>query len=86
MSYIRINAKVSMMSDAEVLRRREELYQTPPSSSEPHRQAMYMELGLIEQRVTDVCAPLRLPSPPLGEQRPSVRTAAPFRWALRPSF
>ena len=86
MSYIRINAKVSMMTDGELHRRREELYQAQPSNNEDDRLALYMELGLIEERIIAVSAPIRLPRPLLEGTRPTVSPRVSFQWVRPPSF
>ena len=78
MSYIALHVKVSMMSDFEALARRERLYNTTPSSSEAERAAMYMELGLIEQRLTESYGPFR-------PRLPSILARAnPFCWLPPP--
>lgn len=86
MSYIRINAKVSVMSHNEAVRRREELYRVQQSNIESERAELYMELGLIEQRFIDVYSLFRLPFPLLGERRHSLQFDVPFRWVQPPSF
>ena len=74
-----------MMSDGELLRRREELYLGQPSSIEADRHALYMELGLIEQLIHDVCAPIR-PLPSRVLEATYFSSFKLFQWVQPPTF
>lgn len=76
MSYVRVNAKVSMMSDTEMWRRREEIYNMKHSSIEAEREEVYLELGLIERRIGF----LQL----LSDVKYAFSTAAPAFWRALP--
>lgn len=74
MSHTQINAKVSAMSVAKLLKRREELYHKNSSNIEAKRQELYLELGLIEQRLTNDSALIRM------------YFVSPFEWVRPPPF
>jgi hypothetical protein len=57
-SYIKMNAKVSTMTEGEMIHRREEIYQMRQSNDEKARELVYIELGLIEYNLKNIqCQP-----------------------------